>query len=546
MKIPRIALLFLMVLSALCAPARGQQANVSTLVSQAIDGNNRTVLRGNIHPLARTEFDRGAAPATLPLQRMLLVLKRGLHEEAALERLLNEQQDPSSANYHRWLTPEQFGQQFGAVDQDVQAVAAWLTGHGFQINRITNGRMVVEFSGTAGQLQEAFHTEIHKYMVNDEEHWANWRDPEIPAALSPVVAGVASLHNFRKRPLHRLAGKFFPSATPEGTTPELTIPNCAYNPLLRTSIPCYLLGPYDFATIYNVLPLWNAKPAVDGTGVTIAIVSRTNINVQDANGFRSFFGLPANPPQVILDGPDPGLVPGDVVEADLDVEWSGGVAKGATIRLVVSESTETTDGIDLSALYIVDNNLAAVMSTSYGECELFLGAAENQYYSNLWQQAAAQGITAFVSSGDSGSAGCDIFQPPVPQSAKNGLQVSGLASTPYNVAVGGTDFDQLFNLTAYWNAANDPVTLESAKGYIPESTWNESCSNAILIDPRVGYGTNSESLCNSANVPDFTLTVGGSGGVSGCTTPAGTTPASCAGGYPKPIWQTGRACPAFS
>ena len=156
------------------------------------------------------------------------------------------------------------------------------------------------------------------------------------------------------------------------------------------------------------------------------------------------------------------------------MEWSGAVAKGATIDLVASTTTNSTAGVDLSALYIVDNNLAPVMSESYGACELDMGTAGNQFYSQLWQQAAAQGITAFVSTGDSGSAVCDQGA----AYATQGLAVNGISSTPYNVAVGGTDFDDAQNDSQYWNSSNDPVTLASAKGYVPEMTWNDTCTNS--------------------------------------------------------------------
>ena len=273
-------------------------------------------------------------------------------------------------------------------------------------------------------------------------------------------------------------------------------------------------------------------------------MGRTNIDLQDIADFRNIFGLPSNPPQVIVDGPDPGLVPGDELEADLDVEWSGAVAKGSTIKLVVSESTETTDGIDLSALYVVDHNLAPVMSTSYGQCELFLGAAGNQFYNNLWQQAAAQGITVFVSSGDNGSAGCESDQGAGPQTAQYGLQINGLASTPYNVAVGGTDFSDYFNFSTYWSTTNNTTTLESAKGYIPESTWNNSCTNSFLENPVFRLTTNAETNCNNSDLETwFTVPVGGSGGKSNCTSPTGTSVASCAGGYAKPLWQVAQGVP---
>jgi len=266
--------------------------------------------------------------------------------------------------------------------------------------------------------------------------------------------------------------------------------------------------------------------------------------VQDVSDFRTLFGLPTNSsPQVILDGPDPGLVDGDETEADLDVEWSGAVAKGATIKLVVSQSTETTDGVDLSALYIVDQNLAPVMSESYGQCEFNLGTAGNLFHNNLWQQAAAQGITAFVSTGDNGSAGCDFLQMPELQPAQYGLEVSGLASTPYNIAVGGTDFSDYFSLSTYWNGTSNASTQESAKGYIPETAWNDTCTNAIFELPNFPMTTNPETNCNNTGAPQLIVINGASGGKSGCIAPTSTTIASCAGAYPKPSWQAAPGVP---
>src|SRR6185312_3330744 len=208
-------------------------------------------------------------------------------------------------------------------------------------------------------------------------------------------------------------------------------------------LTCYAVSPWDFATIYNVLPLWNGSPAIDGTGQTIAVVGRSNVTFFDISTFRSLFDLPpadSSHFQVILNGPDPGLTD-DESEADIDVQWAGAVAKNAKIDFVVSQSTETTDGVDLSALYVIDNNLAPIMSESFGQCEVALGTSGNSFFQELWQQAAAQGISVFLSTGDSGAAGCDNNLGTVPQPALGGLAVSGLASTPYNVAVGGTDFN---------------------------------------------------------------------------------------------------------
>ena len=165
-----------------------------------MDDGRRILLKGNVHPLARPQFDVALAPPNLPMDRMLLVLKRSPEQQTALLKLLDDQQDKTSASYHKWLTPEQFGQQFGPADADIQAVTSWLQSHGFQVARVAKGRTMIEFSGTAAQVQEAFHTAIHKYVVNGESHWANANDPEIPAALAPVVAGVHSLHNFYAKP----------------------------------------------------------------------------------------------------------------------------------------------------------------------------------------------------------------------------------------------------------------------------------------------------------------------------------------------------------
>ena len=501
----------------------GQQAaTLPARITQSVDMENLVTLRGNTHPLARPEYDQGAAPDSLLTERMLLVLQRSAEQEAALRKLLDEQQIKSSPNYHMWLTPEQFGQQFGPADADIQAVTGWLTSQGFQVSHVAAGRMVIEFSGTAGQVRQAFHTEIHKYVVKGEEHWANASDPQIPAALAPVVAGFASLNNFPRKPMHRRLGTFSKSKATGVVRPLFTYTD-------NTGTTWYAVGPADFATIYNVTPLWNA--GIDGTGQTIAIVSDSNINIQDVRDFRSMFGLPANDPQVILNGPDPGVIPpsvgGDETEADLDVEWTGAVAKGATIDFVVSEQTETTYGYDLSALYVIDNNLAPVMSESWGGCEAGIGNSGNDFYSTIWEQGAAQGITILIAAGDSGSAGCD--DPSFEDAAQYGLAVSGNASTPFNVAVGGTDFNDYNNWSPYWSTTNNSTTQSSAQSYIPEMTWNDSCAN-----------TGSLTGCASGVASDGTDLVAGSGGQSNCATQSTT---ACTAGYGKPSWQSGAGVP---
>jgi subtilase family serine protease len=422
------------------------------------------------------------------------VLESSPEQETELEQLLAEQQDPSSPRYHEWLTPRQFGERFGASQQDLDVVANWLQDRGFQVNAVAEGRRSIEFSGTARQVEDAFQTEIHNYEVNGERHVANAADIAIPEALAPVVGGIVSLHDFPVHPLYRRVA-----------------------PLVRspafTSGTSHYIGPWDFAIIYNVATLWNGN--YDGSGQTIAIPGHTNIKLSDVTAFRGYFGLPVNNPQIVLNGADPGIISADEeTEADLDVEWSGAVARGATVKFVVSKSTRSTDGVDLSNQYIVNNNLASVMSLSFGACEAQLGAAGNAFYNSLWSQAAAQGISVFVAAGDSGSAGCDV---PVSydskgnnitQPASGGLAVNGLASTPYNVAVGGTEFNDASG--GYWNLSNDATHHASVIGPIPEVVWQES-----------SYTTSGASA-NSLYA--------GSGGVSGV--------------YATPAWQTGLGVPS--
>lgn len=534
------------------AAAFGQTALVQSRITQEINESQRTVLHGNTHPLARPQFDRGAAPADLAMDRMLLVLKRSPAQEAAVEKLIAEQQDKSSPNYHKWLTPVEFGQQFCASDQDIAAITRWLESHGFAVNNVAHGRDLIEFSGTAGQVAEAFHAPIHNFVVNGEAHWANVNDPSIPKALESVVAGVNSLHNFYPKPMNHVnrPPQRAPGAASDGSVKsQVTFNNnnqtcgIAFFSGANNVVQCFGLGPTDFATIYNVLPLWNA--GIDGTGETIAIVADSNINTADVSDFRSIFGLPVNPPVVTVNGPDPGVqTNGNEVEAILDVEWSGAVAKNATINLVVSKDAATS-GVNLSATDIVNNKLANILSVSFGECELGIGATQNTFFSDTWSQAATEGITVLVSSGDDGAAGCDFFQQggPTVQPALFGLAVNGIASTPFNVAVGGTEFDDISDPQQFWNSTNAASTQASAKGYIPERTYNDSCADPIVFDSFGFSGaTAAQEACNDqTNVqPDgFVIVFGGAGGASSCIDGDGTNLSSCSQGYPKPCWQGG-------
>lgn len=492
------ALLLVFVLGAPSSCLLAQTATLPAQIREPVDESSLTVLKGNRHPLAIPINDRGEVPPNLPMERMLLVLKRDPSLESALQRLIREQQDKSSPRFHDWLSPAQFGERFGLSKSDLQTLTAWLKSHGFRVNRIVRSGMAIEFSGTAAQVQVAFHTSIHRYAVGHEIHYANASDPQIPSSLAPAVTGVSTLHNFQKPSTIRVLG----SATRIGGTSTWQ-PNFTFNGFFGAA---HYLAPGDFAQIYNTASLY--PTGIDGTGQSIAIVGRSNINLSDLQIFRIAFGLPANAPEIILDGADPGnLFGSEEAEADLDIEWSGAIAPKATVKFVLSGSTNSTDGADLSAQYIVDNNLAPILSSSFGECEQFLGQAENAFYNNLWEQAAAQGITVIVSSGDSGAAGCD--RPSEEGPASHGPAVNGLASTPFNIALGGTQFNENGADSKYWSPTNGS-NQTSALAYIPEVVWNESCTDL--------------SQC-----PFLSLLASGGG------------PSSL---YAKPSWQAGPGVPA--
>jgi len=425
-------------------------SHASMRPTRVIDDSDTVTLRGNVHPNARPQFDRGAAPSSLPMERMILSLRRDPQKQSDLDRYMVELHDPASSNFHRWMTPLEFGARFGPAMGDLDVITGWLRSHGFTIDEVARGGAWINFSGSAESVERAFHTPIHIYLVNGRTYHANAKDPAIPRGLFDIVAGIVTLHDFPRKMMN---SGITPVALPS-TSPQYTVGSVHY------------LSPSDFSTIYNVNALYSA--GFDGSGQSIAVVGRTHPSASNWTMFRSMMGLPANNPQVIVNGRDPGdLGAAEDSEADLDVEWSGAIARNATIKLVVSRSTYATDGVDLSAQYIVNNNLTPVMSTSFGACESAMGAAENAFYNNLWQQATAQGITSFVSSGDSGAAGCD----PGTASTGTGLGVNGLASTPYDIAVGGTNFNE--GSGSYWNATNGPG-YASAISYIPEIAWNES------------------------------------------------------------------------
>jgi subtilase family serine protease len=500
-----------------------------------IDESIRVSLSGNVRPEASLENDRGRVPDALLLEHMLLQLKRSPEQETALQQFIDELHTQGSPNFHHWLTAQEFGQKFGTSQLDLEAIAAWLQSHGFRVNVIYPSGMLIDFSGTAGQIRQAFQTEIHHLQVNGERHIANMSDPRIPSGLAPLIAGVVSLHDFRP---HSMVHMRKPH-------PDFTFTDIYGN--LN-----YAVVPADLATIYNLNPLFNS--GTSGQGQTIVLIEDTDLfSAADWSTFRSTFGLssytsaslssvhPA-PPSGTNNCGAPGVVSPNDAEAILDAEWASASAPSAAIEMAACADTSTTFGGLIAIQNLINGNTPppAIMSISYGQCETVNGSAANLSYNSAYQQAVTEGVSVFVAAGDSGAAGCDNSV----AEATHGIGVNAFASTPNNVAVGGTDFSDTYfgTNTNFWNSSNTSA-FGSALTYIPEIPWNDSCAG-FLLSSYLGYSPTygSLSLCNDPLFGSFFMTtVAGGGGPSQCATgspsTSGVVSGTCAG-WPKPSWQS--------
>lgn len=494
------------------------QTPATRLVTQPIDTTKLVPLHGSVHPLAQARYDHGMVNESAPAERLLMLLNRPPEREASFQQFLKGLYMPGSSSYHHWLTPKEIGIRFGPDDSDIDTVRTWLSNSGFQVNRVSEANRFVEFSGTIGQINAAFHTQIHEYMVGGTLHHANATELRIPQALAGIVARLSPLHDFRPAPQLQVAGKGKYDAGAHQFLPQYNLPS-SFNPLL------YGVAPGDFYTEYNLNSLYTAN--VTGAGVTIGIIDESNINVGLANAYRNVFGLKANPVQVILDGGDPGSNSSET-ESYLDVELAGAAAPGATVNLYLSAGSPYQDPLMLAALRAVEDNRADVLSISWGGGEALLGNNGNQFWNALWEEAAAQGQTVLVSAGDFG-------QIPDQHYLFSGLlfgpAVNGLASTPWNIAVGGTDFyytdyaSGAPSASTFWNNANDPTTKGSLKAPIAEQVWN---------DP---FGLNAISDGLQRNE-----IYAGGGGASNCAVLDSS--GKCKSGYAKPGWQSGPGVPA--
>ncbi len=413
-------------------------------IARSLDATDTATLRNRVHPLARPAYDRGPLDPATKLSYITIAFQPTAAQQSDLENLLIQQQDRTSANFHKWLTPAQFGDRFGLAPSDIAAVREWLASEGFQIVDTARGRNWIAFSGTAGQVRRALHTELHRFEVEGKMHFANASDPSVPAPLASLVSFFRGLDDFEPEP---------PAAIRYET------PAPGYTSTTGT----HSMAPDDFATIYDIAPLYNA--GYSGQGQSIVVLGRTDIDVPGYQTFRSLYGLPATTPTLHLVGPDPGMNATDLGEAMLDVEWAGAVARDATVIYVYASSINT------AAQEAVDKNLAPVISSSYSACEPEVADTVR----GLAQQANAQGITWMVVTNDAGAAACEKHNDR--QLAATGFAISYPSSIPEITAIGGTMLNDAG--ANYWAASNSPGGA-SVLSYIPEVGWNENSANGLF------------------------------------------------------------------
>ena len=476
--------LYFGVLSVLCCSQLLFAQALKDRVVQAVDTSQMTAIGGNVHSLARPEFDQGRVEPSMGM-RVTMTFKMTPAQQADLDALLAAQQERGSPDYHRWLTPEQYGSRFGLSQGDINQVTRWLESAGFHVEGVPASRNMITFRGTAQQVESALHTEMHRYAVDGKPHFANASEPSIPAALADVVLGFRGLNNFQLKPRAlRISPRFTSSVSGN-----------------------HFITPADFATIYDVNPLY--QKGLTGTGQKIVVVGQSDVNLTDVEAFRSNSGLPANDPQKIFVTSNPGLRQGDVDEANLDVEWGGAIAPNATLIFIVGDPVNGNGVVDAINYAITTKPIPApVISTSYGDCEADFSTGALNSLKALMQQANLEGITVLGPAGDTGPADCDFnSNPNSPTTASTrGLAVDLPGALESVTSLGGTEFNE--GGGTYWQPALASDVVSSALSYIPEAAWNDT--NKVINGASIG------------------LSAGGGG--------SSTV-------IPKPAWQAGTGVP---
>jgi hypothetical protein len=465
-NIPCVSFLILLGTSLLSSGIQAQTV-VQDRVTQPIEQASMSPITGTVHPLAKAAMDEGLVDNSKTLTGMTINFRRTEAQEASLQALLQAQQTPGSPNYHQWLTPAQFGQQFGMSSADLAKVSDWLQQEGFTLNSVAQSNNAISFSGPVAAVERAFQTQIHSYSLNGEKHFANATNISVPAAMAGAVSSVRGLNDFRPKPRVQFARKTT-SATSAHFTSGIS--------------GDHFIAPGDFALIYDVNPLYTAN--FTGKGLTIAVMGQSDIVPSDITDFRAAAGLPVNDPTVKT---VPGTTPtpvneaettSDLTETDLDLEWSGGVAPAASIILVNSGDVFTS--LQYAIQSQINGITVPIISQSYGACETALPTANLTTYESWLAQANSQGQTVVLAAGDTGAADCDNQSPPETV-ATQGLAVDYPGSSVYVTDLGGSEYtgdgtpqNPQTGAGQYWSANGSNDVLTSAKSYIPEMVWNDT------------------------------------------------------------------------
>lgn len=463
---------------------------------------------------------------TVRLNHLQLVLKPSPLAAAAMEQMITSQHNPKSAQFQKWMTPQQFGATYGLSNSDIAAVTSWLSSQGFTVNNVYPNKLQIDFSGTVGQVNKAFHTTENVYTMTavsqngtsqTSRRMANVGNISIPAALKNVVAGVMGLSNFHAEAYVKAPGKAkwdpakkafvnTQAASSAGAAPKAGSKGQAIG---FADGSMRLLVPEDMATMYGINTI--RANGVTGAGITIAVVENQDMNPQDWTNFVNAFGLSQYGGTFNLINPAPTSGPNNCVdpsvqifgessETILDSEWATAMAPGANVEVASCSdytadfSAYTTDnffgGVYLASVNLINaGSRPDIISASYGYGEYYTDAASKTAIDLMWAQADAEGISVFVSTGDSGSNPSYNGWVINGGDGNTGVDANSLATSPHVTAVGGTDLaDYLDHTTSkYFAPTADPLG-GSVLSYVPEIPWNQSCGNGVAAKA-AGYSS---------------------------------------------------------
>jgi subtilase family serine protease len=362
-----------------------------------------------------------------------------LRNQDRFSALLQSLYDPSSPNYHQYLTQDEFTQRFGPRAIQRQAVIDYLTHQGFSVTQVYPD--LVDFSGSVSRTERVFGVSINDYLGPDGRmFYSNSTVPILPAYLASLITSVSGLDDANRFSHPPIPGQNTHAIKPKAGS------NCPAAGQSGGSQVAYI--PNQFAKAYNYNGLHSS--GLQGQGQTVGVFELDGYSLSDVQTYSQCFGGGSVPIQnVILDGFN-GQPGAGAIEVELDMEVILSQAPNLA-KLIVYEAPNTTQGYNDEFARIV-NDRTPVISVSWGDCEKNMGQQEVNQENQFFQQAAAQGQTILVAAGDSGSASCFQLQG---GSFDTSLNADDPAAQPYVTGVGGTN-----------------LTLKSDNSYQSETVWN--------------------------------------------------------------------------